>query len=237
MYAHEQTLWWYVGMRAVSDALISRYVRRENDQPLEILDAGCGTGAGVEWLARYGRATGIDLSQDALTFCRKRDLSRLVRGSIEALPFADASFDLVTTFDVIYHRWVSDGTHALTEFQRVLRPGGHLLLRVPALPWLAGRHDEAVHTRQRYRRDEIVAALRQTGFAVERASYANMLLLPLVAAKRLAERWTADSPSDLDATPGWLNAGLTGALKIEARLVERTSLPLGVSVVAVARRP
>jgi SAM-dependent methyltransferase len=239
MYAHEQTHWWYVGMRMISAALLEGRVgdKLEYDSRLEILDAGCGTGAGLQWLARYGRATGVDLSGEALAFCRDRGLSRLARASIEHLPFPDERFDLVTSFDVLYHQWVANDDRALRECRRVLRPGGWLLLRVPALGWLAGGHDVALQTRHRYARGELVARLDAAGFAVERASYANCLLLPLVAGRRLVERWTRDASSDLDGVPGWLNSALARVLGLEARLLQQGSLPLGVSLVALARRP
>jgi len=235
MYARERTHWWYVGMRAVAKALIDGKVG--TGHPLEVLDAGCGTGAGLEWLARYGRVTGFDLSDEALGFCRERGLRRLVRGSVEYLPFPDARFDLVATFDVLYHQWVADDGRALRELWRVLRPGGWLVLRVPALRWLAGRHDAAVYTRHRYSRAEVIARLTAAGFVVERATYANCLLLPLVGAKRLAERWASGSPADLDSTPGWLNSVLKRVLGLEAQLLRRMSFPVGVSVLALARRP
>lgn len=235
MYAHEQHLWWYQGMRAISAAMLDR-VGLTPGRGLDILDAGCGTGATMQWLMRYGHVTGIDLSEDALSYCRKRRLERVVGGSIEALPFADASFDLITTFDVLYHQRVMNEQRALGEFRRVLRPGGSLLVRVPALQSLYGRHDVAVQTRHRYRRGEVVAALTGTGFIVEHATYANTLLLPVVLGKRLAERWTEEAPSDLDATPRWLDAIFGNALRIEAALIRRLSLPYGVSVTAIARR-
>ncbi|MBI2939300.1 MAG: class I SAM-dependent methyltransferase [Chloroflexi bacterium] len=236
MYAHEQTHWWYVGMRAIAAALLDGRDRLRNGGPWEILDAGCGTGAGLLWLADYGRVTGLDLSGEALAYCRRRGLGRLVRGSIERLPFADESFDLATSFDVLYHRWVGDDGLALRELRRVLRPGGWLLLRVPALPWLAGRHDAAVYTRHRYRLAEVMAGLTAASFTVERATYANCLLLPLVAAKRSAERWTAGPAGDLEVAPAWLNTWLTRALRMEARLLRHVTLPWGVSALALARR-
>lgn len=253
MYQHEQTLWWYVGMRAISDTFLqqarlahsgqddtwsSRAVGEPIDRtPPRVLDAGCGTGAGLEWLAQYGQTVGLDLSREALALCQERGLDRLVRGSVDRLPVADRSLDLVTSFDVLYHLWVGDAGGAVREAYRVLRPGGYFLVRVPALRWLQGRHDEAVHTRQRYRRGEVVRLLERAGFTIERASYANTLLLPMVAAKRLAERFTRDGSSDLESTPGWLNQSFTLALKLEAKMLHSFDLPIGVSVVALARRP
>lgn len=258
MYEHENNHWWYRGMRSIASSLLEDSLRQSrlpvargaapgHDQtsptrsvrqpPLDILDAGCGTGAGLEWLGQYGVPTGIDLSEDALALCRERGLRRLVRGSVDLLPFPTASFDLVTSFDVLYHLWVSDAAQAMHEFHRVLRPGGRLLLRLPALEWLHGKHDVAVHTRHRYRLGEVVDEMQRAGFIVERATYVNFLLMPLVAGKRLSERWSSGAPGDLDASPPWLNRLLEGTLSLEGRLVVHTKLPLGVSVMALGRRP
>jgi SAM-dependent methyltransferase len=242
MYHHENDHWWYVGMRTIASTLLDEVLanpsgRRPPNGTLAILDAGCGTGAGLEWLRRYGRATGIDLSEDALRFSRQRGVPRLVQGSVERLPFADGCFDLVTSFDVLYHLWVADASVAVNEVFRVLKPGGIFLLRVPALSWLRGRHDDAVQTRHRFSLAEVVRLLSESGFVVERATYANTLLLPMVAAKRLAERRAQVAPADLDATPAWLNQILTNVLSVEARMVRHSRLPIGVSVMAVARRP
>src|SRR5262245_40242611 len=144
MYEVEQTHWWYRGMRRSTRALLRRYLR--SGQTYEILDAGCGTGGTTEDLYEFGRVTGIDFSTDALGFAASRGIGRLVRGSVEQLPFPDHTFDLVTSFDVIYHRAVIDERAALAEFRRVLRPGGLALVRLPAYDWLRGAHDVVIHT-------------------------------------------------------------------------------------------
>src|SRR5687768_3176006 len=146
MYHAEDTLWWYVGMRRIGEALLNARL-----QPgLRILDAGAGTGGNLRWLSRFGTAHGIDLAPEALRFCRARDLSTVARASVTDLPYPDSTFDLVTSFDVIYHLGVSDDVAALREAARVLKPRGTLLVRVPAFDSLRSAHDAAVHTRQRY---------------------------------------------------------------------------------------
>ncbi|HLB12170.1 MAG TPA: methyltransferase domain-containing protein [Dehalococcoidia bacterium] len=232
MYQLEKTHWWYEGMRRVSAAFLGRPGCRS----WRILDAGCGTGAGLDFLASYGRAYGVDLAQEAMGFCRLRGVKRIARASVAGLPFPAGAFDLVTSFDVLYHRAVEDDLLALREFQRVLKEGGLLLLRVPAFDFLRGRHDVMVHTRHRYQAGEMVAKLEEAGFDVQRVSYANTLLFPLALAKRALERdGTADS--DVKKTRGPLNALLTQVLAAEACWLRKGSLPFGLSLFALGRKP
>jgi SAM-dependent methyltransferase len=236
MYQAEESHWWYAGMRAISFALLDAALPHGLGQHARILDAGCGTGRNLLHLAPRGRAYGVDISPEALRFCRQRGVS-VARASLLALPFGDASFDLVTAFDVLYHRWVEDDLRAIRELARVLRPGGLLLVREPALGALRGAHDEAVHTRHRYTRAELVGLLEQAGLRLERASYANALLLPFAALRRGLDRVTGREGSDVHALPASLDWAFRRALALEARLLRHVSLPLGVSVVALARRP
>jgi ubiquinone/menaquinone biosynthesis C-methylase UbiE len=130
MYEVEDRHWWYVGMRRLTMQLLNGVYG--NRPKLMILDAGCGTGAAAEYLSSFGTVTGLDLSPLALAFCRQRGLRRLNRGSVTQLPFPDGSFDLVTSFDVLYHKAVGAYQNALAEFHRVLKPRGRLLLGLPA---------------------------------------------------------------------------------------------------------
>jgi SAM-dependent methyltransferase len=236
MYRAEQTHWWYVGMRAMAFALLDGALAAGRRDGLRFLDAGCGSGANLLELQARGRAFGIDLSAEALALCRSRGVP-VARAGLLQLPFADASFDCVTSFDVLYHRWVADDLAAGREMVRVLRPGGWLLVRVPALRALWGAHDEAVHTRHRYTRGELRRLLRAVGATPQRVSYANSLLLPAVALRRVLDRLTGRRGSDLTPLPAPLEWLFGRALGLEAHLVRRVSLPLGASVVALARKP
>jgi len=231
----EETQWWYAGMRAISMALLSPALAGR-PAAARILDAGCGTGHNLRHLARFGRAVGVDLSDDALRFCRIRGAAAAKAGLL-ALPFPDATFDCVTSFDVLYHRWVADDRAAVAELTRVLRPGGVLLVRVPALRALWGAHDEAVHSRHRYTRGEVKKLLRAAGLEVVRASYGNTLLFPLLAARRTLDRITGRHGSDVAFLPAPLERAFRALLEVEARLVRVVSLPVGASVFALARRP
>ncbi len=234
MYEVEDRLWWYKGMETITRALIERFYPR--GAGLRILDAGCGTGAVMGYLADYGVVTGIDYSSDALRFCLTRGRSRLARGSADALPFADASFDLVTSFDVLCVHTVND-MQALSEFCRVLVPGGRVILRLPAYNWLRGAHDRAVDIARRYTAAQVRAYLECAGLIAEHISYANMWLFPVALFKRFLEPLVLPQRgSDLSLDPGPFNKVLRMILSSEAHLVAGYGLPFGLTVAAIGRR-
>lgn len=233
MYHLEETHWWYKGMRRTSIAFLGPPL---GNQPRRVLDAGCGTGAGLDFLAPHGLAYGVDLAQEGIDLCLLRGQGRLARASVTALPFVEASFDLVTSFDVLYHQAVEDDLLALREFHRVLKAGGLLLVRVPAFDFLRGRHDLAVHTRHRYRSRELRAKLQRAGFCLGRVSYVNCLLFPLALVRRALED-KAQGASDIRPTQRFLNAILLQVLTAEAVWLKRRSLPFGLSLMALARKP
>ena len=240
MFAQEERHWWYVGMRRISAALLERYpplVEGRAGQPLEILDAGCGSGGMTQYLSNFGRVTGVDLAAEALSLARKRSLRQLARASVSALPFLDSSFDVVTSFDVLYHLNVDNDRLALADIHRVLRPGGVALIRLPAFDWIRGAHDEVVHTRHRYTRDELSGKLQDVGFRLEHATYANFLLFPLAPVKRyLEQRRGTHESTDLWLPPAPINRLLADLLSLEALPARELGLPWGLSVFAVARR-
>ena len=185
-YALEEDFWWFVGMRAIGHAFLAP--RYPPDHRLDILDVGCGTGANLQLLLRpYGRVVGLDFAHDAVARAQTRAPGRVVQASGDAIPFADESFDLVTAFGVICQLGLRSDQAALEECWRVLRPGGRVLLRVPAYPWLYAQHDRVGETRQRYSRRALIAVLERSGFEVEKVTHANMLLFPAALAKRRIE--------------------------------------------------
>jgi SAM-dependent methyltransferase len=234
--ATEHTHWWHGGMRALVAALLDPLYGARRD--LRILDAGCGTGGNVRFLRRYGQVRGVDLAPEALEFGAPQTPGALARGSVLALPFADEQFDLVTSFDVLYHRGVPDEAAALREAWRVLRPGGRLLLRLPAYEWLLSKHDRAVHTRRRYTDSSATRLLREAGFIVERCSYANTLLFPLALTQRLLERAIPGlERGDSDMTPPapLVNQALRVPFALEAAWLRSGGwFPYGLSVLCLA---
>jgi len=241
MARREERHWWYAGMRRVALAVLDHALGTTPPGPRRILDAGCGTGGTTIALQRFGEVVGIDLAWEALGPAAGRGLGgHLARASIEHLPFGPATFDAVTSFEVIYHLGVSSDLAAFGELRRVLKPGGLLLVRVPAHDWLRGAHDRLVHTRHRYTRGELATKLQQAGFVLQQLSWANTLLFPPAVAKRLLERADGQAPAtgepDLWQPPGPVNALLEGAVAVEALAIPRgVALPFGLSVLAVAR--
>lgn len=239
MFEVERRHWWYLGMERITRALLDRWCRPAAS--LRILDAGCGTGAAMtSYLGDYGGVTGFDLSSEAVKFSARRGARLLAQASVIHIPFAESSFDLAVSFDVLYEQGVPDDLQALRELHRVLVPRGHLLIRLPAYDWLRGRHDAAVHSRHRYTRAEVAGLLRQAGFEIVHTSYANTLLFPAALVKRLGERWwpsLRQAGSDLTLKVGPLNRLFAAILASEASLVAVPGLPFGLSVVAVGRKP
>jgi SAM-dependent methyltransferase len=241
--ALEERHWWYTGMRLSARALLRQALSLEPHahQPrgLDILDAGCGTGGGLRWLAEFGAVTGLDFHPRAVQLAR-RVSPRVTRASVLALPFPAHRFDLVTSFDVLYHRAVIDDALALREFARVLRPGGWLLVRVPAHDRLRGAHDVQVHTRHRYARAELGAKVTGAGLQVCRLTYAGSFLLPPALLRRRLQRQAvaeAAAHSDVSLPPLPINALLRTAMHFESLWLRRWNIPAGLSLIVLARKP
>jgi SAM-dependent methyltransferase len=243
LYALEESLWWFVGMREVTRAVLDPVC--PTGRRRDVLDAGCGTGGMLTWLERYaggGRVAGIDFASDALEFCRSRGLRDVAQASVTALPFAGETFDLVTSFDVLV-QLPGEGSDelAMREMFRVLKPGGVAFARAAAYEWMRSGHDEALNTQRRYTLGQLVERMTRAGFRVRRATYANSLLLPAAVVRRLLLKrlGLADRGSDV-RPPGsdWLNRSLASALKAEASLLKKlnTKLPAGLSTVCVAEK-
>ncbi|HNP87288.1 MAG: class I SAM-dependent methyltransferase [Chloroflexi bacterium SZAS-1] len=239
MAAVEDRHWWYGGMRAISAALLDEvYSQRTN---LRILDAGCGTGGNARFLQRYGTVAAIDLAPTALELGEVHLPGKLARASVSDLPFANGSFDVVTSFDVLYHHAVPNEEQALSEMRRVLKPGGRLLIRLPAYEFLRSKHDRAVHTRRRYTSADARALITAGGMIVERCSYVNSLLFPLPLAQRLLEQALPTlerEDSDLTLPRPLVNEALRWPLATEAAWLARGgSFPVGLSILIRARNP
>jgi SAM-dependent methyltransferase len=236
MYQIEETHWWFAGRRRIISGFVGRICANLERQPPRILDVGCGTGANLELLGRFGNAEGVDVSPEALSFCRERGLQSVRQGEAEHLPYPDESFDLVTGLDVVEH--LDDDVGGLKEMRRVLRPGGRALLFVPAFMFLWGVQDDVSHHRRRYTLKGLKEVVKAAGLEVEIATYANITFFFPVLLGRLLMRLTGFRPaSENNLTVGFLNRPLGLFLGAEDLLLRHAGLPFGVSAICVARRP
>jgi len=249
MFELEDTYWWFVARRLLVRDLLRRHLpaqaaddRRAGAdcvaRPI-VLDVGCGTGATLKVLRDPGEVVALDASAEALGYSRRRGQLRLVRDRGEELPVASAAVDIITALDLLEH--IPDDGAALREFARVLRPGGLLILTVPAGPALWSEHDEALDHLRRYRRAQLRRLLERAGFAVQRLSPAIAALFPPIAALRLLQRLRrrrkGRPQTAFIVPPRAINWLLTALLRLENRCLMSFDLPLGVSLVAVARKP
>jgi len=229
LYELEDGHWWFRGRRAVIWALLQR---AGLPQRARVLDAGCGTGRNLVELSFLGPSAGVDSSADAVEFCRRRGLHGVQQAALDALPFPDASFDLLVATDVIEH--VDDDEAALRELRRVAAPGARLLITTPAYRWLWSAHDDEHQHKRRYTRRALLRRARAAGWSIEIATYFNSLLLGPIALARALPR--GPEHNDYDRTPHLLNGALSIPMRLEAALVRRgVRLPAGVSIGLVCR--
>jgi len=234
MFRVEQAHWWYTGRRKILAGFVEEICRQVTDRRPRILDVGCGTGANLLMLSEYGEAEGVDISEDALAFCRERGLDKVRLGAGEHLPYDDGTFDLVTAFDVVEH--MDDDLAGLREMRRVLRPGGRVLLFVPTFMFLWGLQDDVSNHRRRYRLPQLRRVLEQAGFEIERMSYANItFFLPILAMRQLMRLTGVKAESENDINVTALNGVLGSVLGAESWLLKFMNLPFGVSGLCVAR--
>ncbi|MGI8542196.1 MAG: class I SAM-dependent methyltransferase [Aridibacter sp.] len=243
----EDSHWWFVGRRAILESFMERIIQDlrfkiqdsksqskiQNLKP-KILDVGCGTGANLEMLKNFGEAEGVDVSDEALEFCRKKGL-KVHKGLAEELPFEDETFDVVTALDVVEH--LDDDIAGLREMFRVLKKGGKTLIFVPAFMWLWGVQDDISNHRIRYTKKQIVERLEKAGFEIERATYANITFFAPILAGRTLMKITGVKPeSENNINVSALNGLLGKIFSAEKYWLKRAGFPFGVSIVITAKK-
>lgn len=251
MLDQEDRHWWYRGRRRI---VCEELARLPAGPAMRVLDAGCGSGRLLDELRGYGHVTGLDLNPDSVEIARSRGHEDVVQGPVEQLPWAEETFDLVISLDMVEH--TVDDRATLRELRRVTKAGGRFLMTVPALRALWSSHDVFNNHHRRYDRRMVRALAADTGWTIERMTYFNSLLLPPAAAVRLLQRLrhrdalagrdgvvTNDSQhgvhsSDVELTPPWMSPLLELPMKLEARWLDggRRTLPAGLSLLAVLRR-
>ena len=232
IFENEKTHFFYVSTHNLAVSLINKWVERKG---LAILDAGCGTGGLSVKLAALGSVSAIDASPEAIKFARRRGIAAKL-ASVEKIPYPSRQFDVVTCIDVIYHKQVKDDVGALSEIRRVLKPGGVLVLRVPANKFLMSAHDRHVHTARRYSKGELAEKIKLAGLVVRQISYvhAPLFLISLfrVGLEKLTNRANNSSIGLVNPIINW---ALTLVLDVEGRLIaNELGLPFGQGLIAVA---
>lgn len=225
--------WWFRGRQRNVLSLLDRYHGRSDGL---VLDLGCGPGNNLEALSRYGEVWGADGSEQAIEICRRWFKGRLDHIWLpEKLPYPEKSFDLIVMLDVLEH--IEDDVGALHRVLRLLKPGGVLVITVPALKWLWSSHDERHHHKRRYHRGPLRRMFTRLGFSIHRLSYMNSFLLPIMGLVRLLWRPKTWSVGHLEpGTKPWAKV-LEFVFAQERHVLRYGSFPIGGSLVVVARRP
>ncbi|RJP15561.1 MAG: class I SAM-dependent methyltransferase [Candidatus Abyssobacteria bacterium SURF_5] len=225
-----ETHWWFIGTR---DILFSS-VRFDKKDGNLILDAGCGSGLMTRRFSCAGQVYGIDKSLEALKHCSSLGIKRLCQGDTLALPFKTSAFDLVVAADLLEH--CEDDGAVLREFHRVIADNGRLLVSVPAYKALWSSHDVSLHHKRRYSKRELIAKMLDSGYFIQRASYFNTTLFPLVAMIRLTLGKLPNRSASIKYHEDrrLLNKILLAVMRFERRLLQRLDLPFGLSLMVVA---
>jgi len=230
----EERMWWFAAMHA--NLLMLARDFDSSAAPDRVLDAGCGTGGLLAKLAAdrpQAMMVGLDADQTACTRAEAKSARPVCRGSVNALPFADAAFSAIFSADVLCHRDV-DEQEALKQFHRCLAPGGILVLNLPAYRWMLSRHDTAVYNVRRYTRRGAAGLLHDAGFRLLYASYWNIVLFPLmvITRKLLPSRGIV---SDVKLYPAPIEALCRAATAFERILLKAgLRFPFGGSLIAIA---
>ena len=232
MYLLEDSHFWFRGKRF----FIYTYLQKIKAPLKKILDLGSGTGATTKFLENFGIVTGLEKNLYAISLARKRGL-KIIQGEAANLPFKKNSFDLVTVFDVLYHKNIKDINVVLKEIYRVLKPGGYLLITDCAFAFLSGKHSQELQESRRFTLKSLDNILNQASFQIVASSYMYTLLLPLIFLKRnFFDRLFTGKTSDVFKLPNLINNLFTIWLKFESHLLKYINLPLGSSLIILAKK-
>jgi len=231
----EDAHWWFAARRAICEPMIDRLGLPSD---CAILEPGCGTGGNFPMLSRRGRLYAMDSDESALRFATARGLARVERGALpDHIPFDSVCFDLAVMTDVLEH--LDDESGSLRAIHARLKPGGSLLMTVPALRWLWSEHDETHHHRRRYQAGELRNLVSSAGFAVDYLSYYNFILFPAIALVRVLQRIryarrNDRARHDLTMPSAMMNTFLLRLFSSERYFVGTMRIPVGVSLILLA---
>jgi ubiquinone/menaquinone biosynthesis C-methylase UbiE len=231
---------WFRGFRAFVTPLLQRAAAGRRGARL--LDCGCGTGANLDLLDTVGRAYGFDLADVGLHIGRELGRTRLARATVTAAPFPSGSFDIVTSFDVLYSLADSDEKTAIAEMYRLLKPGGFAIVNVAAMRVLRGDHSVLSREVRRYSRADLRARMQRAGFHIERLTYTNATLFAPLAIARLMQRRRglrseSQAGAEISVPVEPINAIMTVVMQLEALWLRVFDAPFGSSLLCLARKP
>ncbi len=236
-YDIEETHWWFQARRRLVRRFAEK-VRADLGRPLRILDVACATAMSFRFLSDLGSIRGLDISNETIEYAKKRGIDRIVRGDAQSMPFQDGSFDLVLALDAFEH--FPDDVASMTEVARILARKGALICTVPAFMSLWSPHDDAFHHLRRYRKPELKRKLTDRKLTIERLSYYSMFLTPpLFVFRKLRQLLGKNKPATSDFNvpiPRFVEWTLSMLMRIEARLMLAFDLPVGASLIGLARK-
>lgn len=230
----EATHWWFVGRRKLFRSIIENI---RVAPAAEILDIGTSTGTNLRMLrdAGFFNVRGLDLHEEAIRWCADKGLGRVDKGDICNIPSGDQVYDLVMATDIIEH--VDDDIAALREIERVMKPGGHAIITVPAFESLWGLQDTVSHHKRRYRQKELIKNLNRTGLVVDECFYFNYLLFfPIWVVRQAIRVFRINLNSENELNPSWINSFLTKLFLIDVMTARKIAPPFGVSLLAIVRK-
>ncbi|OGF34301.1 hypothetical protein A2482_00725 [Candidatus Falkowbacteria bacterium RIFOXYC2_FULL_48_21] len=235
MFEFEKGFWWFVGRRKIVFNELAKITSTLAN--VVLVDIGCGTGITMELATGFQKKIGIDFSEEALRYAKTRNCGELVAGDIYKIPIADNTADCVLLMDVLEH--LRDESDPLKEVFRICKKGGRIIVTVPAYQFLWGGEDEVSMHKRRYTKTRLLSIIEEAGFQVERTSYFNTILFPIIGAIILFNRLfntRAKHETNMKRLPKILNTGLIKMLLLEAWLLKKITFPYGASVICVAKK-
>ncbi|MBT3538543.1 class I SAM-dependent methyltransferase [Candidatus Parcubacteria bacterium] len=237
MFEHEESYWWY----GVLDSIVLFYVRKyvkDKKEDIFILDVGCGTGRMMKKLSAYGDVEGFDYADKAVEFCKKRGLSNVQQQDVNLWNPTSNMYDVVVSLDVLYHKAVKDDVGVLKNIYHSLKPGGIVILNVPAFSILRRIHDRQVSGVRRYRKNKLKNDMEKIGFNIQKATYRLPHVFCILFIKKIFEYFKKDKSmeSDLQELPKIVDRSLRAMGMAENKIIPFLSLPFGSSLFIVAKK-
>lgn len=225
----ERYHWWFEARRKIVTYLFWRTYK--NPLIPHILSVGISSGVELEYLSNFGLVQGIDIDPWAVKKAHEKGFITL-EGDITRAPFEDASFDVIFAMDVLEH--IPDHEKAYAEIVRILKPGGQVVVTVPAFRWLWSATDEEDGHVRRYSKKELKKLLTVHEMKVMKMSFYNFFLFPFIVLMRRAKKTSL--ASDLQLPTRFINTMLTIILQSEKYFLRWINFPFGASLIAICAK-